>query len=35
MEQWLTSWAVSEDGHWLAYAISASGFDWLTWRAGM
>jgi prolyl oligopeptidase len=28
----LTSWAVSEDGRWLAYATSASGSDWLTWR---
>ena len=28
----LTSLAVSEDGHWLAYATSASGSDWLTWR---
>jgi prolyl oligopeptidase PreP (S9A serine peptidase family) len=28
----LTSWAASEDGRWLAYATSASGSDWLTWR---
>jgi prolyl oligopeptidase len=28
----LTSWEVSPDGHWLAYAVSASGSDWLTWR---
>lgn len=28
----LTSWAVSPDGRWLAYATSASGSDWLTWR---
>ena len=28
----LTSLAASEDGHWLAYATSASGSDWLTWR---
>jgi prolyl oligopeptidase len=28
----LTSFAISEDGHWLAYATSASGSDWLTWH---
>jgi prolyl oligopeptidase len=28
----LTSWEVSPDGRWLAYATSASGSDWLTWR---
>ena len=28
----LTGWAVSEDGRWLAYATSASGSDWVTWR---
>lgn len=28
----LTSWSVSPDGRWLAYAISASGSDWLEWR---
>jgi len=28
----LTSWSVSKDGKWLAYATSASGSDWLTWR---
>jgi prolyl oligopeptidase len=28
----LTAWAVSPDGRWLAYATSASGSDWLTWR---
>ena len=28
----LNSWSVSEDGRWLAYAISASGSDWQTWR---
>jgi len=28
----LTSLAVSDDGHWLAYATSASGSDWMTWR---
>ncbi len=28
----LTSWEVSSDGRWLAYATSASGSDWLTWR---
>ena len=26
------TWAVSKDGSWLAYAISTSGSDWLTWR---
>ncbi len=28
----LTSWSVSDDGCWLAYATSRSGSDWLTWR---
>jgi prolyl oligopeptidase len=28
----LNTWAVSKDGNWLAYAISASGSDWLTWQ---
>lgn len=28
----LSSWAVSRDGRWLAYATSASGSDWLAWR---
>ncbi len=28
----LTGWAVSGDGQWLAYALSASGSDWQTWR---
>jgi prolyl oligopeptidase len=28
----LTSFAISEDGSWLAYATSASGSDWLTWH---
>lgn len=28
----LSSWAVSPDGRLLAYATSASGSDWLTWR---
>jgi len=28
----LTNWAVSKDGRRLAYAVSASGSDWLTWR---
>jgi prolyl oligopeptidase len=28
----LNSWAVSEDGNWLAYAASASGSDWQSWR---
>ncbi len=28
----LESWAVSEDGRWLAYATSGSGSDWRTWR---
>ena len=28
----LTAWEVSPDGHWLAYATSSSGSDWLTWR---
>ncbi len=28
----MTSWQVSEDGRLFAYATSASGSDWLTWR---
>ena len=28
----LAAWSVSEDGRYLAYATSASGSDWLTWR---
>ncbi|MFN8483938.1 MAG: prolyl oligopeptidase family serine peptidase [Anaerolineae bacterium] len=28
----LTSWSVSDDGQWLAYATSDGGSDWLTWR---
>jgi prolyl oligopeptidase len=28
----LTSFAISQDGEWLAYATSASGSDWLTWH---
>ncbi|MFZ1755090.1 MAG: prolyl oligopeptidase family serine peptidase [Caldilineaceae bacterium] len=28
----LTNWAVSPDGRWLAYAISSSGSDWMTWH---
>jgi prolyl oligopeptidase len=28
----LTNWAPSRDGGWLAYAISASGSDWQSWR---
>jgi len=28
----LTAWEPSPDGRWLAYAISSSGSDWLTWR---
>lgn len=28
----LSAWEVSPDGRWLAYATSASGSDWLTWR---
>lgn len=28
----LTSWEASKDGRLLAYATSASGSDWLTWR---
>ncbi|MBN1139836.1 MAG: S9 family peptidase [Anaerolineae bacterium] len=28
----LTGWSPSDDGRWLAYATSASGSDWLTWR---
>ena len=28
----LTSFSISKDGAWLAYATSASGSDWLTWH---
>jgi prolyl oligopeptidase PreP (S9A serine peptidase family) len=28
----LNTWAVSQDANWQAYALSASGSDWLTWR---
>ncbi len=28
----LSSFEISKDGNWLAYATSASGSDWLTWR---
>ena len=28
----LTGWAASDDGQWLAYATSAGGSDWMTWR---
>jgi prolyl oligopeptidase len=28
----LSSFAISKDGNWLAYATSASGSDWVTWR---
>ncbi|HEX7621005.1 MAG TPA: prolyl oligopeptidase family serine peptidase [Anaerolineales bacterium] len=28
----LNTWSVSEDGSWLAYAISFSGSDWVEWR---
>ncbi len=28
----LNAWSVSEDGNWLAYAISQSGSDWQVWR---
>ena len=28
----LTAMSVSEDGRWLAYALSESGSDWMTWR---
>ncbi len=28
----LTATSVSDDGRWLAYALSASGSDWMTWR---
>ncbi len=28
----LTGWAISDDGRLLAYALSASGSDWQTWR---
>jgi prolyl oligopeptidase len=28
----LTSFAISKEGNWLAYATSASGSDWLTWH---
>lgn len=28
----LADWSVSQDGRYLAYATSASGSDWMTWR---
>jgi len=28
----LNSWSVSEDGNWLAYAVSVSGSDWMEWH---
>ena len=28
----LTNWKVNKEGRWLAYASSASGSDWMTWR---
>jgi prolyl oligopeptidase len=28
----LNTWAVSDDGEWLAYAISRSGSDWQAWK---
>jgi prolyl oligopeptidase len=28
----LVSWSVSKDGRWIAYATSASGSDWMTWK---
>jgi len=28
----LNTWSVSNDGNWLAYAISHSGSDWVEWR---
>ena len=28
----LNTWEVSPDGKWLAYAVSASGSDWMQWR---
>jgi len=28
----LNNWSVSEDGNWLAYAISHSGSDWMEWH---
>jgi prolyl oligopeptidase len=28
----LNNWSVSDDGNWLAYAISRSGSDWVEWR---
>ncbi len=28
----LNTWSVSEDGNWLAYAISHSGSDWVEWH---
>lgn len=28
----LTMWSVSDDGRWLAYALSVAGSDWQTWH---
>jgi prolyl oligopeptidase len=28
----LSNWSISDDGSWLAYATSAAGSDWMTWR---
>ncbi|GAB4581743.1 MAG: prolyl oligopeptidase family serine peptidase [Anaerolineales bacterium] len=28
----LNTWEISPDGKWLAYAVSASGSDWVQWR---
>ena len=28
----LNTWSVSDDGNWLAYAISKSGSDWVEWQ---
>jgi prolyl oligopeptidase len=28
----LNTWSISEDGNWLAYAISHSGSDWVEWH---
>jgi prolyl oligopeptidase len=28
----LNTWAVSDDGNWLAYAVSRSGSDWVEWH---